>query len=113
MVLEVLPELLEGGLLATEVAGAGTGKLMLPVAAIAGGVAGITASDMKHAAIYSALAGGAINLFHSGQTTPSKLALSMLTSTAVGVIAYHFKEGYVERSQRQHQVKELLGNTRG
>lgn len=106
MVIEVIPEFIEGGLLATGVAG--SGKLLLPVAGITGAITGLLTSDMKHAAIYSALAGAGLTVFHKGATTPSKLVMSMMTSTAIGAIAHYMKKSYVAQMDEQQQIQEIL-----
>ena len=107
MVLEALAgagEFMEGGLLAAEMAG--TGKLLMPMAAIAGGISGLMAKDMQSALIYSAASGSIMGAF-GGPTTPSRLVMAALTSTAVGAITQYMKQSYTQRAAEQRQIEDI------
>jgi len=105
MGLEILAgagELIDGGLLATEMAG--SGKLLVPSAAIAGGMSGLFAKDMKSALIYSAAGGGIMGAL-GGPATPARLVMAALTSAAVGAITQYVKQSYTQRIEEEKQVR--------
>ncbi|NCY24737.1 MAG: hypothetical protein EBX37_07680 [Alphaproteobacteria bacterium] len=72
--------------------------------ALIGGLAGLYANNDKQAAIYSAVAGVAAPFLSSHAKTPGSIALAVVTSTAVGVVAQRLKQNFTGREQDRTQT---------
>lgn len=67
--------------------------------ALLGGLAGLYASNDRQAALYGAIAGVGAPFLSSHAKTPGSIALSVVTSTAVGVVAQRLKQNFAGREK--------------
>ena len=72
--------------------------------ALLGGVAGLYAGSDKQAALFGAVAGVAAPFLSSHPKTPGSIALSVVTTSAVGVVAQKLKHSFTAREEQRPQT---------
>lgn len=84
---------------ATMTAGMSSGGLMKP--ALLGATGGIMAESDRQALLFGALGGVAGSFLGRGRHDAPSLAISVVTSTALGLVAYRMKEGFLHREEQR------------